>query len=67
MTGVEVHMVAIARALARASGIEVDVETLTTVVLLCGVGLVVVLLLAEGVTVLGVTPDYNAWDIMGWV
>jgi hypothetical protein len=67
MTGVEVHMVAIARALSRASGIEVDVETLTTVVLLCGVGLVVVLLLAEGVTVLGVTPDYNAWDIMGWV
>ena len=60
-------MVAIARALSRASGIEVDVETLTTVVLLCGVGLVVVLLLAEGVTVLGVTPDYNAWDIMGWV
>jgi hypothetical protein len=60
-------MVAIARALARASGIEVDVETLTTVVLLCGVGLVVVLLLAEGVTVLGVAPDYNVWDIMGWI
>jgi hypothetical protein len=60
-------MVAIARALARASGIEVDVETLTTVVLLCGVGLVVVLLLAEGVTVLGVAPDYDVWDIMGWI
>jgi hypothetical protein len=60
-------MVAIARALARASGIEVDVETLTTVVLLCGVGLAVVLLLAEGVTILGVAPDYDVWDIMGWV
>jgi hypothetical protein len=59
-------MVAIARALARASGIEVDVETLTTVVLLCGVGLTVVLLLAESVTILGVAPDYNVWDIMGW-
>jgi hypothetical protein len=35
--------------------------------LLCGVGLAVVLLLAEGVTILGVAPDYNAWDIMGWV
>jgi hypothetical protein len=60
-------MVAIARALSRASGIEVDVETLTTVILLCGVGLTVVLLLAEGVTVLGVTPDYSAWDIMAWI
>jgi hypothetical protein len=60
-------MVAIARALSRASGIEVDVETLTTVVLLCGIGLVVVLLLAEGVTILGVAPDYNTWDIMGWI
>jgi len=60
-------MVAIARALSQASGIEVDVETLTTVVVLCGAGLAVVLLLAEGVAILGVAPDYNAWDIMGWI
>jgi hypothetical protein len=60
-------MVAIARALSRASGIEVDVETLTTAVVCCGAGLAVVLLLAEGVTVLGVTPEYDVWNIMGWI
>jgi len=60
-------MVAIARALSQASGIVVDVETLATVVVLCGAGLAVVLLLAEGVAILGVAPDYKAWDIMGWI
>ncbi len=39
-------MAAIARALWRASGTSVDVETLKTIVLFCGVGLVVSLLLA---------------------
>jgi hypothetical protein len=60
-------MVAIARALSRASGIEVGVETLTTAVLLSGVGLAVVLLLAKGAAVLGVTPEYDVWNIMGWI
>jgi hypothetical protein len=39
-------MTAIARALSRASGTQIDVETLKTIVMFCGVGLVVWLLLA---------------------
>ncbi len=39
-------MTAIARALSRASGTPVDVETLKTIVMFCGAGLVVSLLLA---------------------
>jgi len=37
-------MAAIAKALSRATGIEVDVEVLKTVALFCGVGLLVTLL-----------------------
>jgi hypothetical protein len=37
---------AVARILSRASGTEVDVETLKTIIIFCGVGLVVSLLLA---------------------
>ena len=51
----------------RASRTQIDVETLRTIVVVCGVGLVVVLLLAEGITSLGVTPGDNGWDIMGWI
>jgi hypothetical protein len=39
-------MAAIARALPRASGTPVDVETLKAIVMFCGAGLVVSLLLA---------------------
>jgi len=39
-------MAAIARVLSRASGTDVDVEALKTVVMFCGVGLFVSLLLA---------------------
>jgi hypothetical protein len=39
-------MAAIARVLSRATGTEIDVETLKTIALFCGVGLVVSLLLA---------------------
>lgn len=39
-------MAAIARVLSRASGIQVDVETLKTIFMFCGVGLTVSLLLA---------------------
>lgn len=39
-------MIAIARALSRVSGTEVDVEILKTVAMFCGVGLFVSLLLA---------------------
>jgi hypothetical protein len=39
-------MAAIASALSRASGTEVDVETLKTVVMFCGVGLTISLILA---------------------
>ena len=40
-------MAAIVRALSRASGTLVDVETLKTIVMFCGVGLTVSLLLAS--------------------
>jgi hypothetical protein len=40
-------MTAIARVLARVSGTQVDVETLKTIAMFCGVGLVVSLLVAS--------------------
>lgn len=40
------QMAAIARVLSRVSGTEVDVETLKTIAIFCGVGLFVSLLLA---------------------
>jgi hypothetical protein len=40
-------MVTIARVLARASGTEVDVETIKTLVMFCGVGLTVSMILAS--------------------
>jgi hypothetical protein len=51
----------------RASETQVGVETLGTIVGFCGVGLVVVLPLAVGITSLGVTPGNNGWDLMGWI
>ena len=57
-------MTAIARALSRASGTQVDVETLKTIVIFCGVGLVVSLLLAEWIASVRVAPDTNGLDIM---
>jgi hypothetical protein len=40
-------MAAIAKVLTRASGTEIDVETLKTIMVFCGVGLTVSLLLAS--------------------
>jgi hypothetical protein len=60
-------MAAIARVLSRASGTEVDVETLKTIVIFCGVGLVVSLLLAGGADYLRLTPDSNELDTMAWI
>jgi hypothetical protein len=40
-------MAAIAKALSRVSGTQVEVETLKTIVMFCGVGLTVSLLLAS--------------------
>jgi hypothetical protein len=40
-------MATIARVLSRASGTEIDVETITTIVMFCGVGLTVSLMLAS--------------------
>jgi hypothetical protein len=40
-------MIAIARALSRASGTNVDVDTLKTLVMLCGAGLTVSLILVS--------------------
>jgi predicted metal-binding protein len=51
----------------RASGTQLDVETLKTLVVCCAVGLVVALFLAEGITFLGVMPDNNGWDIIGCI
>jgi hypothetical protein len=60
-------MTAIARALSRASGTQVDVEMLKTIVIFCGVGLVVSLLLAEWIASLRLAPDSNGLDIMDWI
>jgi hypothetical protein len=60
-------MTAIARALSRASGTQVDVETLKTIVIFCGVGLVVSLLLAEWINSVRLAPDTNGLDIMDWI
>jgi hypothetical protein len=60
-------MAAIARVLSLASGTEVDVETLKTVVIFCGVGLVVSLLLAGGTDYLRLAPDSNELDMMAWI
>jgi len=59
-------MAAIARALSRASGTQVDVETLKTIVLICG-GLLVSLLLARGAAHLGLAPSTIGLDVMNWI
>jgi hypothetical protein len=60
-------MVAIARALSRASGTDVDVERLKRLVLFCGVGLVLSLLLAGLGVDLGLDPHIDKLNIMNWI
>jgi hypothetical protein len=60
-------MTAIARALSRASGTQVDVETLKTIVIFCGVGLVVSLLLAEWIASPQLALDTKGLDLMDWI
>ena len=60
-------MVAIARALSRASGTDIDVETLKTLVLFCGVGLAVSLLLAGLGVDLPLDPYTDQLNIMNWI
>jgi hypothetical protein len=60
-------MVAIARALSRASGTDIDVETLKTLVLFCGVGLAVSLLLAGLGVDLSLDPLTDELNIMNWI
>jgi hypothetical protein len=60
-------MATIARALSRASGTQVDVETLKTIVMFCGVGLVVSLLLAGGAAYLRLEAGTNGLDMMDWI
>jgi hypothetical protein len=60
-------MTAIARALSRASGTQVDVEMLKTIVIFCGVGLVVSLLLAEWIASSRLALDTNGLDLMDWI
>jgi hypothetical protein len=60
-------MAAIARALSRASGTQVDVETLKMIVVFCGVGLVVSLLLASGAAYLGLPPSTIGLGVINWI
>jgi hypothetical protein len=60
-------MVAIARALSRASGTDIDVETLKTLVLFCGVGLFASLLLAGLGVDLPLDPHIDELNIMNWI
>ena len=59
-------MAAIARALSRASGTQVDVKTLKIIVF-CGVGLVVSLLLASGAAHLGLAPSTIGLGVINWI
>jgi hypothetical protein len=59
-------MTAIARTLSRASGTQVDVETLKSIVI-CGVGLLVSLLLARGAARLGLAPSTIGLDALDWI
>jgi hypothetical protein len=60
-------MTAIAIALSRASGTRIDVETLETVVLFCGVRLIVSLLLAGVGFYLPLEPHTDELNIMNWI
>jgi hypothetical protein len=61
-------MTAIAKALSRASGTQVDVETLKTIVIFCGVGLLVSLLLAIVAAHLGLAPStIELLDVVNWI
>ena len=60
-------MVAIARALSRASGTDIDVETLKTLILFCGVGLAASLLLAGLGIDLPLDPFADELNIMNWI
>jgi hypothetical protein len=60
-------MAAIARVLSNASGTDIDVEALRAIVILCGIGLVVSLLLAGGADYLGFAPNSNELNMMVWI
>jgi hypothetical protein len=60
-------MATIARALSRASGTQVDVETLKAIVIICGVGLLVSLLLARGAAHLGLATSTIGLDVVNWI
>jgi hypothetical protein len=46
---------------------QVDVETLKIIVIFCGVGLVVSLLLARGAAHLGLATSTIGLDVMNWI
>jgi hypothetical protein len=60
-------MTAIASILSRASGTDIDVETLKTLVLFCGVGLAASLLLAGLGVDLRLDPFSDELNIMNWI
>jgi hypothetical protein len=55
------QLAALARVLSRASGTDVDIETIKTIVMFCSVGLVVSLLL------LRLAPNAGGLDMMDWI
>jgi hypothetical protein len=60
-------MATIARTFSRASGTQVDVETLKMIVMFCAAGLVVSLLLAGGVAHLPLEPHPSGLDVLNWI
>jgi hypothetical protein len=60
-------MTAIASILSRASGTDIDAETLKTLVLFCGVGLAASLLLAGLGVDLPLDPHTDELNIMNWI
>jgi hypothetical protein len=66
MTAIE-KAISNARARSPASGTQDDVETLKTLVIFCGIGLVVSLLLAAMGAYLPLEPHINGLDVMDWI
>jgi hypothetical protein len=61
-------MTALARALSLSIGKEVDAEVLKTVVIFCGFGLAVSLLVAAAASSSGLLmPDPGALDLIAWI
>jgi hypothetical protein len=56
-----------AKAISPASGVQTDFETLKTIAIFCGIGLVVSLLLAGVGVYLSLEPHIGGLDVMYWI